>query len=196
MHSREHFWRGASGLLVVAILVVIVKDSQFRFDADLVKLKHQNYSAQRHWSWRLGQLPVYRDSSLKYEGDFRQLRSLVGRDSFLLSDIATSYFVSSYLPVFVPNVHRHQGRWMHHEIINFLEKRTICYMEFAENKSKVADFFAKNKTLDYILINKDRTNTNRKRDCLAFRSHTLIEHLPSFASLVFEGEYLNLYELR
>ena len=185
-----------SSLVLVIVGALLVYDSKFHFDAEIVRVKSENYSAQRHWNSNYTQGYVYKDSSIRYDQDFSSIKNLIRPNSVLLSDLATSYFAAAMLPVHVVNIHRHQGRNRWTELINFLDKQYLCYMEFEENRQHVSDFFKGNSDLDYVLINKDRINGNRERDCLAFRSDTMIEHLPKFSNLLWEGEFLNLYSVR
>ena len=184
------------GLIMLMVGVLLVYDSRFHFDAEAVQVKRKNYSAQRNWNLNLRQDYVYKDSSMRYDQDFRALKGLIKPNSVLLSDLATSYFAAAMLPVHVVNIHRHQGRNRWAELINFLDKRYLCYMEFEENRQHVSDFLKGNSDIDFVLINKDRINGNRKRDCLAFRSDTLIEQLPNYSNLLWEGEFLNLYSVQ
>ena len=183
------------GILFVGLLALVAHDSLFHFDAEYVELKQKHYSAQRNWSIHYDQEYVYRDSPVRYQADFLAIHQIIKPESVLVSDLATSYFAAAQLPVYVVNVHRHQGQAVPHAWRSFLKSRTLCYMEFEENRDKVSVFFASSHRPDYVLVNKDGVNKHRKKDCLAFRSQILIKELPRYAKLVWEGEFLNLYSL-
>ena len=184
-----------AGLLFVGLMALVVHDSLFHFSAAYVEVKQKHYSAQRSWSIHYDQQYVYRDSPIRYQADFTAMRELVKPESILVSDLASSYYAAAHLPVYVVNLHRHQGQTVSHAWRSFLQSRTLCYLEFEENRQKVTAFFQSRHKPDYILVNKDRINKHRKKDCLAFRSHTLINELPRYANLLWEGELLNLYSL-
>lgn len=196
MNKQPSLVKIFAGSIILIALVLLVYDSKFHFDADIVERKEQSYSAQRNWNLNYVQDNVYRGSSFRYQRDFNNIYMLIEPNSVLLSDLATSYFAAAILPVYVVNIHRHQGRNLRQETVTFLNNRFLCYLEFEENRQKVSKFLRKNNEIDYFLINKDRVNENRERDCLAFRSDTLIEQLSKFSDLLWEGEFLNLYSVR
>ena len=183
------------GIVLIGLIALVLRDSLFHFDADYVKVKQKHYSAQRNWSIYYGQDYVYKDSPIRYQTDFAAMYPLIQPKSVLVSDLATSYYAAAQLPVYVVNLHRHQGKNVPHAWRSFLKGRTLCYMEFEENRQKVTAFFKTKHKPDYVLVNKDGVNKHRQRDCLAFRSHTLIKELPRYAKLLWEGEFLNLYAL-
>ena len=189
-------YRTLIGLALVLILSVVAFDSTIHFNAQRVDIKFKHYSAQRNWSLFYGQEYVFKDSSIRYESDFKEIARLVNPNTTLLSDLATSYYAAAQLSVFVVNLHRHQGQSTPLAWKQFISGRAACYLEFEENQTKFSVFVKSNNDFNYLLVNKDRVNSNRKRDCLAFRSNTLIEKLPDFADLIFEGEFLNLYAIK
>ena len=194
--NKSDVCRTLTWLVFVSLLGLVAIDSAFHFDQQKVQIKTKHYSAQRNWSLFYGQSYVFNDSSTRYKSDFVEIKRIVKPDSIVLSDLASSYYVAAHLPVYVVNLHRHQGSSTPSAWKQFLATRVFCYIEFEENRVKLEGFLKLNQKFDYVLVNKDRVNSNRKRDCLAFRSKTIIKELPRFANLVFEGEFLNLYALK
>lgn len=189
-------FRQLSGLgLVVALAIMVGYDAHFHFDAELVDLKSKNRSDQRNWSLFYDQERVYFNSPLRYEQDFKEIEKRIEPGKLVISDLATSYYAAVYLPNYVVNIHRHHGSWKRPSYDAFIKARYLCYLEFEENKSKVLSFIKAEPLADYILVNKDGKYSHRRQDCLAFRSHTLVEKLPEFSTLEYSGTYLNLYKL-
>ena len=186
-------FRAYIGLL--ALLALVIYDSWFHFDRERVEVKQAHRSDQRHWSLYYPQIHVFKHSSMRYQNDFAQMESLIEPGSLLLSDVATSYFAAADLPVYAVNVHPHQGRWQRRPWARFLDKRYFCYQEFQENREEVREHLRKHPELRYVIVNRDGITWHRARDCMAHRSHILGDELPEYASLIFEGEFLDLYEL-
>lgn len=184
-----------AGVSLACALVIVGLDSYKHFDQERVQVKRKHNSDQRNWSLFYSQQHVFKDSPIRYAGDFKAMSSLVEKGSLLLSDKATSYYAASILPVYVMNIQRHHGRWQRRAWQNFIDDRYFCYQEFEENRERVDVFLRVRKEADYVIVNRDRQLSHRHQDCLAFRSHTLTEHLPRIANLVYQGEYLDLYSM-
>lgn len=190
-------------LILMMLLMLVVFDSKHHFDAEMVSAKLKHNSAQRHWSLFYPQNHVYYSSSFRYELDFEAINNLVEPGYVVISDVATSYYAAASLPLYVRNIHLHQGLGRAPGWYQFLSSRVLCYIEHQENYDKASKFFkkdietARDKSigqLRYIIVNTDRLNRNLKTDCLAFRSKHIVEHLSKIAKLKYDGEFLKLFE--
>ena len=182
-----------SGVALVALISIVVYDSSFHFGANIINLKRNNYSAQRNWNINYGQRFVFDDSSMRYHADLTRIGGLIEPGSTLISDIATSYYAAAELAVYVPNVQPHHGRRSDRFWDTFLRQRLLCYLGEKTVDDRLRSFLRERRNKLYIIVNKDRTNSNRKLDCLASRSNLLVSQLPRFSEPLWQGEYLNLY---
>ncbi|MBL4671679.1 MAG: hypothetical protein JKX81_05425 [Arenicella sp.] len=189
---------------LAAVLALLVYDARPHFDKDLIQLKRENNSAQRNWSLFFGQRFVFYEGPFRYEDDMNRIRDLIEPGRIVLSDLATSYYAAASLPVYVRNVHRHQGREYSSSWRKLLNRRTAC------NLHQQDVFLAFNKFIDveqrnsasreqpqfkYVLVNKDSNNKNLRLDCLWHRRALLMENIVRVSKLKYEGEFLNLYEI-
>lgn len=194
-----------SALFLLMLFSVVVYDSRYHFDSDLIHLKRQHKSAQKNWNVFYDQRYVYADSGFRYESDFNAIAKLITPGRVFLSDISTSYYASTYLPAYVKNIHRHHGRHDGNGIHSFLNTRQACYLQDSNNVKATVLFFKDHNTLmrkrglpelQYILVNRDVKNLNLRQDCLWTAKERLIKFVGELAELKFEGDYLNLYEIK
>ncbi|MFT4636628.1 MAG: hypothetical protein ACI9OI_002431 [Chitinophagales bacterium] len=190
------------GILLIALMVGY--DSRPHFDQSLIQVKRDNGSAQRNWNLFYGQRFVYYDSSFRYHADLRSIKALIEPKQLILSDLATSYYAAAILPNYVPNVHRHHGRYQSFPWSEMLANRVACNLHQEGGLNDFRKFIArqtlqsqkyKRPKFSYVLINKDLNNRNVRLDCLWQRRIMLIENIDTLASMVFDGEYLQLYKL-
>lgn len=190
-------------LLLVCICLIVV-DSRFHFSRKRIDDKIQHGSAVRHWGLRDMSTYILRDSSMKYETDFARLRKIVQPGHALLADRATSYYAAAYLPVYIRNVQYHHGIQQVPGLKELLQRGHLCYMADPYHLSRATLFLQDQKDwaivnkvsyIKYILLNRDKENMNVLKDCLAVKSSFLATHLLQIASLRYQGEYLDLYEL-
>lgn len=188
----------------IVLLSVILFDARIHFDRDRIDLKRKHKSAQRHWNIFYDQRYVYADSAFRYELDFKSILPLIEPQTVILSDISSSYYAASYLPVYVKNIHRHHGRHDSSGISSLLKSRQTCYLQDENNRQAFTQFInnhnekMRNKSLPelrYIIVNKDVKNLNLRLDCLWTARERLMKHIGAIAKLKYQGEYLNLYEI-
>ena len=190
-----------SCVLLVVLLVVVFHDSHVHFSVDNVDAKIQARSAQRHWSIAYSQQQVYDHSSFKYREDFKALSAIVEPWTYLLTDLATSYYSAAELPVLVPNVHRHHKRSALKEWSRFLMQKHACNLDQGMRRDQMSAFIERMSRNEeripfrYILVNKDQVNRNLKLDCLSQTRRAMINNVEQFATEVYDGEYLRLYKL-
>lgn len=189
---------------LIAVLGLIIFDSRYRFDPAFVSAKWQNRSDQRGWSLFYPQRYVYEHGGLRYDADMKKIEALISSNRTLLSDRATSYYAASMLPVYVVNVHRHQGRNSRSSAARFLDARIACYIEEEENRQKFISFLQQQQKLaesrpwlaiEYVLLNRDASNKNLSTDCLASRQRVIASELTQIGEQLYQGEYLDLYKL-
>ena len=190
--------------LLLAAVALLVFDSRYHFDDDLITLKRQHQSDQQNWSTFYPQENVYYGSSFRYQNDFARIAEILVPDKTLYSDLGTSYYAAASLPVNVVNVHHHQGRGAQYHWRQFLDARYACYLEFEENREKLRNFIADQKksidpesrhSFDYVLLNKDTDNAVLRTDCFSHRQHILQIELPKLLNPLYTGEFLNLYQV-
>lgn len=201
MQTKKIFY----GLVFVVLLGVVIKDSSYHFDAELIHLKRQHKSAQKNWNVFYDQRYVFADSAFRYEADFSAIKKLIDPKSVILSDISSSYYSSTYLPVYVKNIHRHHGRRGRGNIFSLLNSRQACYLQDPNNVAATEQFFNEHNALmrkvgmpelKYIIVNRDDKNLNLRQDCLWTARARLIKYLGGLAELKFSGEHLNLYQIK
>ena len=189
-------------MLLVLILATVVYDSRYHFDSALVEAKKKHQSAQRNWSVFYSQREVYEHSPLRYVEDIHAISELIDPQTTVLSDLATSYYLAATLPVYVPNIHRHQGRYQRPIWAKFIDKRYACYTEIEENSKNYVSFISNQKRkknqadhlmVRYFIVNSDKINHNLRRDCLAFRARYIEEQLMLYGQKLYQGEYLTLF---
>jgi hypothetical protein len=189
---------------LASVLVLLAYDASPHFDKGLIQLKRQNNSAQRHWSLFYGQRFVFYEGPFRYQDDINQIRDLIEPGHIVLSDLATSYYAAASLPLYVRNVHRHQGRTQSSSWRKLLDQRTACNLHqqdvFVAFKAFI-DVEQRNSVshgqpqFKYVLVNKDSNNKNLRLDCLWHRRALLMKHIAPVSKLKYEGEFLNLYEI-
>jgi len=194
----------ATILTLLTLLALVVYDSRTHFDANLVELKRQNNSPQRSWSIFYSQNNVYQNSSIRYANDLVAIAGIIEKDSVVLSDIASSYYVAAASPAFVKNIHQHHGASRQPEWSMMLRRQSACFPDRTGQREMFLEFIqeqnllAKRKgqpLLKYMLVNNDSLNKNLGKDCLASRNGTLNKEYTNFFPTVFRGEYLSLYRL-
>ncbi len=189
-------------LLVVA--AVLVHDSWYHFNADSIHKKRVHQSPQRNWNIWYNQKYVYSDSPIRYQNDLARIKDVMIPGYSVWSDLATSYYAAATLPVYVRNIHRHHQLTRFKGVMKFLAGGNVCYLEDASHLEAAVQFFKKDSVLSkkrgwpeirYILLNKDKQNFLLRRECMAVRSRHLELNLLNISHLLYEGQYLNLYEL-
>lgn len=200
---RVRFNKLLSAAIILSVSFVVINDSKHHFDAELVALKRKHRSPQNDWSVFYGQRFVYYSTSMRYERDFLAIANLVRPHSLVISDLATSYYSAAYLPVYVRNVHRHQGRDKSVAWRRILDSRQHCYLQRPENVSSFVDFVraenrvaakAETPVIRYVLVNNDLLNNNPRYDCFWNGRQAAIENLEAISTKLYVGEYLILYE--
>jgi hypothetical protein len=202
---KLQFRRVFAILGLVGAFSIIVYDSSPHFDESLIQLKRDHRSAQRNWNIFYGQRFVYYDSDFRIQQDLTRISTIIKPGSIALADLATSYYASSALPIYVRNVHQHQGRHTSSSWTDMLHRRSACYLASPEKFSEFQNFIAEQQGIlkkegglpfRYVLINKDTSNLNLRYDCLWNGRDGLLANIERLAELRFEGEHLNLYELK
>ena len=197
--------RAFAALVGLAFMAVVVVDTLPRFRQQTVELKRQHQSAQRNWNVFYGQKYVYTDSAIKYQADFTALQNILQPESVVLTDLATSYYVASHLPLYVRNVHRHHGRQHGDDWYRLLQARHACFLDQPERKKAFAEFVDKERLkrqntgqleFRYLIVNKDQENLNLKLDCMSQSRTAFISNIDDIAEMVFDGEFLRVYELQ
>lgn len=190
---------------LAAILVLLIKDSSFHFNAASLRAKREHHSAQRHWNIWFKPEFVYYDSPLRYQTDLRNIADIVEPGSIVLSDRATSYYAAATLPAYVLNVHKHHRSVRAERLVRVLSRGEFCYLEDKFHRKAALSFLQKDSRqaqqknwpqIKYILLNKDKQNIMLRNDCLALRSEQHEVSIPKIGELLYEGTFLNLYKLK
>jgi hypothetical protein len=191
-------------ILLAMLVAMMLYDSRQHFDKSLIQLKRNHQSAQRNWNVFYDQRYVWTDSSLRYEQDLSKIKELVEPESVIFSDLPTSYYLAAAMPIYVRNVHRHQGFKAFPKWRDFIASNRFCYLDQKENFSASEAFFSGlekgprvsiRKRLDYIVINKDEANRPIRYNCMWNRRLVILDNIERIARLEFAGEFLNLYSL-
>ena len=197
MNNKRSIWC----VFLLTLLVIVVRDSVFHFSNENVEAKLKVRSAQRHWNLAYSQDHVYLHSSMRYRDDFKALRNIVEPKTYLLTDLATSYYSAAELTALVPNVHRHHKRSALQDWSRFLIQKHACYLDQEVRRDQMTAFIdLVNRNRDeipfrYILVNKDQVNRNLKLDCLSQTRRAMINNVEQFATQVYDGEFLRLYKI-
>ena len=188
----------------VLLLGTVIYDGMYHFDKPLMFAKIAAQSDQRNWSAHYGQNHVLYNSTMRYENDFKEIKTLVEPGAIVLSDLSTSYYAAGYLPVYVKNIHRHHGRNANIEWQKFLDLRHYCYIDNQESLVELKKFIESQRRIErsqgtapfkYILLNNDSVNRNLKNDCIAFRHRAIDQNMEEVGAKLYQGEFLNLYQL-
>lgn len=195
--SGRHRLARTMGLLL--LVLVCLRDGFFHFDRDLVVLKKQHSSPQKHWSLFYDQSHVYLSGSLNISNDLIDLREYVKEDSLVLSDKATSYYFTAHLPVHIVNIHRHHGRYKRSGWGKYLDTGRQCRLSDTKNLHSLLEL-AKNHTMTYgrdvlLVVNKSQNNVNHLKDCLSTNRGYLIKTADGLFPSLFENESFVLYSL-
>ncbi len=193
-----------STCLLFGLFALIVVDARQHFDPNLIQLKKKHHSAQRNWNLFFGQSNVYLSGGFRYAEELKQLEGVLEADVAVFTDLATSYYLSSSLPVYVKNVHAHHGRYKSPEWHAFINKRIGCYINHADNFDKFAHLLEAEERLAtrrdvppvrYVVINKDSDNINLRRDCFLRRASALSEVLSASYEKIHEGDMFVVFRL-
>lgn len=191
-------------LVFAAVIGVVVFDSRFHFSQDLIQGKRAHRSPQRHWNIWYNQSYVFYDSPLRYQTDLARIEEIIEPGYSVWSDLATSYYAAATLPVHVRNIHQHHGLRRLKWVLKFIEGQHFCYLADRSHRQATLDFFNRDSLLSlkngwpelrYIILNKDKKNSLLRNDCMAVLSSRLEVSLPDISQLLYEGEYLNVYQL-
>ena len=189
---------------LVALLSTIVLDTAPRFSRDTVEIKRQHNSAQRNWNVFYGQNYVFDDGALKYQADFVKLESVIEPDAIALTDLATSYYLASHLPLYVKNVHRHHSVSIRREWRMLIQSKHACFLDQPARKSLLVDFVRTERARSsasgapeflYLVVNKDQINRNMKLDCLSQSRSAFVKNIDDVADIIFDGEFLRVYKI-
>ena len=86
-----------------------------------------------------------------------------------------------------------------------LNERMYCDLHIEESFNKFKRFIQSDirlslhrsePSLRYVLVNKDNNNKNVRLDCLTNRRELFMRNITRLAELKYEGQYINLYEIR
>ena len=191
-------------IVLLTVVGVIIQDSKFHFTQDIIQRKREHRSPQRNWNIWYNQSSIYSDSVFRYQNDLAKIGGIIEPGYSVWSDLATSYYASATLPVYVRNVHLHHGLERMKWVAKFIKRQHFCYLEDKFHLQSTVDFLRRDSFLSqkngwpelrYILLNKDKENSLLRRECMAVLSSRLEVSLLSISQLLYEGEYLNLYQL-
>jgi hypothetical protein len=187
-----------------SIVALLAYESMPHFNRGLIQLKRDNNSAQRNWNLFYGQRFVFYDGPFRYNRDLEQIRHIISPGHTLLSDLATSYYAAAYLPLYARNVHKHQGRKQSLLWQKMLDQGLACNLHQEGAFSQFKAFISADRALSeaanqpalkYVLVNKDENNKNVRLDCLWNRRALFIENIARLSELIYQGEYLDLYQI-
>lgn len=192
-------------LAVFCIIGVVVYDTyQTHLNANIVTIKRQHQSAQRNWNVNFHRKYVINDSSLRYEKEFKKIIKLIEPKSYVYSDLATSYYAASHLPVFIKNTHRHQGALI------FSKFRALKYDQGCNEGNKIewatkmTNYLSHSKRrlikhnfsqTRYLLVNKDTQNMQVRPSCFMRTLTSHIQKNENLSKQLFNGDYFILFEL-
>ena len=193
----------AFAICLLFSMSLMVYDSWPHFDKSLIQLKRDHRSAQRNWNLFYGQRFVYYDSAVRYTEDLSEIEKIIQPNSLVLSDYATSYYISSRLPLYVRNIHRHHGRSKSKTWDKMLDSRSLCYLNDEKQFGRFDDFLiaerASNKESEpifrYVILNNDELNRNLRYDCLWNNRAVFSENIERLTVIKYQGEFISLYEL-
>lgn len=193
----------ASFLGLIGLVILIGFDSRQHFGSELVQLKKKHHSAQRNWNIFFGQENVYLNGALDQINEIEGLEFLSTERVAILSDLATSYYLASSLPIYVKNVHKHHGRYKSPRWDKLIESRSVCYINHVKHFDKFKAVLKEEASalsvkaspvVEYLVLN-NHANLNLRRDCFSKRTKILGSTLSRLAEKVYEGETLTVFRL-
>ncbi len=200
----KYFQTIISGFLLLLIGGVIVYDSGYHFSRELVQKKWARRSPQGNWNIWYNSTYVDHNSPFRYQTDLVEMEKRIEPGYSVWSDLVTSYYLAAMLPVYVGNIHRHHGSRLLWGVKEMQDKQSICYLEDTLHSQNVSRFFREGALMSqknawpefrYIVLNKDKANYLLRQECMSVLSRHLELNLLDISQLLYEGQYLNLYEL-
>lgn len=180
--------------VILGCILSLVPDMQVRFNqiADRPWAVHSNIAF--HWRWTDNNEVMEKHTSLRYQQDILQVKSLTAKSSTsgFISDLATSYYLAaeSLLRPVVQQDHHSTDAQSYREAL----------LEFCRGKLSPQDFnsFLKEQStpVHYILLNNDPHNFSAKYfggPCVG-ESDRLVPLVSQIAKPIYAGEYLSLFE--
>lgn len=186
-----------------AMVIVIVLDVLFHFGIISKPVFSLYDSPLYHWQLGKPMSHNFVHSSLRYYDDFKAIENLIVPDSYFLSDVATSYYVSAALPLYAVNVLPHHRKSM----IPIKKKvlRDLCD-ENKEPSLEVIELHLRQKAglhkrkglppMRYLFLNTDKKNRHVASRCLARRHELIRATLDPILTPVHRGEFIDVYEFR
>ena len=185
--------------VITIVLLVVCLDMSVRIGlvdkSFFSKPIHDPY----HWNISRSIEDNLDNSSVRYDRDFRRLRTILAPGSRFLADVPTSYFVTAALDMYPVVAHRHHKDWVHVYLttINHLcrSRDPMGFRRHLRVKSEQVKTYGL-PLPRYMIIVHDPKNRQLRNSCLGRQFETVKKTLKDALPLVFEGEYAMAFELR
>ena len=181
--------RSINALLLLVMISSLAPDVLFHLGLG----KRWVYGTEpAEYHWRIGRTfkENYRNSSLGYLKDMREVKNLILEGEKVLADVATSHYLTAStmgLSVNPLGHHRVKESW-----ISDQEKRLLC----GEAKSPTAfKEVIRRLNVRYVLVNHSNTDKNVVNNCLADALAIIVRENSSYLSEVFAGSKLSLFKV-
>lgn len=185
--------------VITIVLLVVCLDLTVRIGLVDKSLFSKPIHAPYHWNISRSIEDNLDNSSVRYDRDFRRLRTILAPGSRFLADLPTSYFVTAALDMYPVVAHRHHKDWVHIYLttINHL-CRSQDPMGFRRHLQVKAEQ-VKTHELPlprYMIIVHDPNNRHLRNSCLSREFESVKKTLKDALPLIFEGEHVMAFELR
>jgi|TARA_Y100000294_G_scaffold177722_1_gene204443 hypothetical protein len=198
LQSKKRIKRYSTpALVVLSLLVTIIYfDLVYRLawvDRPLFAINSHN---PYNWTIDRSATENYKNSSVRYYGDFSKIRSLIIPGSFFISDVATSYYISAALPLFPTIVHPHHSIG-EERYVEFLS--VLCSHSVGNDLVNKYSVILEEKVYPlpkYVIVIKDSENRNVNKHCTNLNHQVLLNNIELVANPLFKGKFTSVYSLK
>jgi hypothetical protein len=182
--------RVSSSYIFVASIIIILISPDFLYHLGVANKVTDKVVEPWEYHWRLGRSfdDNYEHSSLKYIEDIENISKQLPPKSVVLSDTATSYYLTAMLDVFVRNP------LFHHKVSGSIKDDDLVVFCNSNTQEDAVDVLTKY-DIEFMVINYDENNPNVDSLCSGQKEKVLANRLETEFDLLYQGQYMSLYRL-
>jgi len=193
-----------SSALILVTVNGIYESWNIHLNPKVISDKKHSGSAQKNWNIYYHRKNVINDGTFRYEHSFKSIEKIIEPNSYIYADLSTSYYSATYLPVFVKNIHDHQGS---NAFRNFkkLENDKQCYSDNKEWNKKLDKYLELSRTRlnskpisnkRYLLVNHDKLNSQLNRSCFLRSLDIRAQSNNALARKLYSDNLFTLYQFK
>ena len=166
------------------------------------------YTPVYHWRYPSSSTDNFNNSGAVFITDIIEIEKMISPGSSFISDPVSSYYLLSFLPIYTAVGKPHHGGStdeFKYPFVNAAFLKHLCEPNGLYNGRSTENYFREKNQLHqakkwpsirYIILNKDRKNKAMHRQCLTPYNNAAIKHIETFSNKIYEGSYLDVYEIR